>query len=97
MTNPVKINLVPRLLLLFCLLLAAQGIALAHQLDHLATEDSSSCVICPVGSNIQAAALDSGDISGPGKYTAIRPVSIGHLCVTEVATGSSARAPPSFL
>jgi hypothetical protein len=92
-----KINLAPRLLLLICVFLAAQSLALAHEFDHFATGDNSSCVICPAGSNLQAAATDSTDLFALTAPAATRPVYPCHFSNIEVTSGFSARAPPSFL
>ena len=97
MRHHLKISLAPRLLLLICIFVAAQSLALAHEFDHFATGDSSSCVICPVGSNLQAAATDSTDLFALIAPAATRPVCPYHLSNIAVTSGFSARAPPSFL
>jgi hypothetical protein len=92
-----KINLAPRLLLLICVFLAAQSLALAHEFDHFAAGDSSSCVICPAGSNLQAAATNSTDLFVLAAPAATRPACPHHFSNIAVSSGFSARAPPSFL
>jgi hypothetical protein len=91
-----NINLAPRLLLLIGVFLAAQSLALAHEFDHLATGDGNSCVICPAGSNLQAAATNSIDLFELTAPAATRPVCPNHLSKATISSGFSARAPPSF-
>ena len=97
MSGQWKIRLAPRLLLLICIFLAAQSLVLAHEFDHFATGDGSSCVICPVGSNLQAAATNTTDVFALTAPAATRPVCPNHLSKAIVSPGFSARAPPSFL
>jgi hypothetical protein len=97
MSGRVKINLAPRLLLLISIFLAAQSLALAHEFDHLAMDDGSACVICPAGSNLQAAATDSSDLPVLAAPAATRPDCPQHFSKAAVSKGFSARAPPSFL
>jgi len=92
-----KVKLAPRLLLLICVFLAAQSLALAHEFDHLSTGDGSSCVICPLGSNLQAAAANSTDPFTLMPLVTTRLSCPNHISETAISTGFSARAPPSFL
>ena len=85
------------LLLLSCALMAAQGLAFAHDFDHHPSGDNSSCVICPVGSNLESAAADSGNA-----FTQIAPITMGPHRFDPIARDaysivSAARAPPTFL
>ncbi|MBT8059823.1 MAG: hypothetical protein KJO33_09515 [Gammaproteobacteria bacterium] len=89
-----EIKLSIRLLILPCLLLMAQSLAFAHEFDHPAAEEGNPCVICPLGSNVEAAATDSGSALSPE----LAPVAVFFLC-EHVRAGSrtigpDARAPP---
>jgi len=97
MSNHAKFKLVPRMLLLFCIFFAAQSQAVAHEFDHLASGDNGSCVVCSVGSNLEAAATNSADLFALTAPAATRPAGPDHLSRAAVSTGFSARAPPSFL
>jgi hypothetical protein len=96
MSDPAKINRVPRLLLLFCIFLAAQGLSFAHELDHHASGDSNSCVICPLGSNVEAAATDSGNPLPLTVSAATGPGRTHCLGDDAFSIENSARGPPSF-
>lgn len=90
-----KINKAPSLLLLFCIFLAAQGSSLVHEFDHLVTGDSSSCLICPLGSNVQAAASDSADLPAVTAPAATWPGRSELLGDDAFSIENSARGPPS--
>jgi hypothetical protein len=90
------INLAPRLLLLIGIFLAAQSLALAHEFDHLGVGDGGSCVVCPAGSNLDAAATDSSGLFALTAPAASRPASPDHFNKPSVSKGFSSRAPPSF-
>ena len=92
-----KTYLLPQLLLLICIFVAAQSLAIAHEFDHVSTGDGNSCVICPVGSNLQAAATNSTDLFTRTAPVTIRPACHRHLSKAVVSTSFSARAPPTFL
>lgn len=82
--------------LLLTLLLAMQGVGLAHQLDHLAMGDSSPCAMCTAGSSLQHAVVDAQP--EPVETRAIH-VSLVHeiaglTCRTEGIP--LARSPPLF-
>jgi len=96
MLGGATMNLTPRLLLL-CVLLAAQSVTFAHEFDHSAAGDGAPCTICKAGSNLNAAAADTGgffpaetpDTPQPCLQDSIRP----HVFRVLVP----ARAPPSSL
>lgn len=97
MSNHAKFKLMPRVLLLFCIFFAAQTLALAHEFDHKVSGDNGSCVVCPVGSNLEAAATNSSELFALTAPAATRPSCPDHFSKALVSTGFSARAPPSFL
>ena len=96
MSNHTKFKLMPRVLLLFCIFFAAQTLALAHEFEHPASGDNGSCVVCPVGSNLEAAATNSADLFARSAPVATRPDCAEHFSKAAVSKGFSARAPPSF-
>jgi hypothetical protein len=82
------------LLLLPCLMLMAQSLALAHEFDHLAAGDGNPCVICPVSSNVEAAAMDCGETrlpQAPSAQVSFAPNTIRTDATRLIAV---ARAPP---
>jgi hypothetical protein len=45
--------------LLLAILFAAQSLAVAHQVDHVAKSEAGSCAVCVAGSHLGHAAVDS--------------------------------------
>lgn len=90
-------NLALRLLLLLCVMLAAQSLAFAHEFDHLASGDNSPCLICPMGSNVEAAAAESGHMLMP--QVSVTVESAPPVCARPNAfsIAAPARAPPHIL
>lgn len=84
-------------LLLPCLLLAAQSLALAHEFDHQQAGDGNSCVICPVSSNVEAAATDSGPVCSPESPRTEVLTRPEPICSDFRAVVTLARAPPFSL
>ncbi len=97
MVTGVDIKQVMRLLLLPCLLLMAQSLALAHDFDHQAAEDGSRCVICPVGSNVETGAVDCGEtqlLESPAALTSYAPDTVR---LDSFRIFAVARAPPASI
>jgi len=86
-----------KLLLLFCMVLVAQGLAIAHEFDHLASGDNSSCLICSAGSNLEAAATDSGNLLAQYAPLTSKPQHFDYFGKDAFSDTSWARAPPTFL
>lgn len=91
-----QIKLMPRLWLLL-ILLAAQGLVLAHGVDHAINSDAALCAICSVSHGIDD--LVGAEAPGPGTTparTAIRAVRFTEV-VTRPAISHHARGPPITL
>ena len=86
-----------RLLLLLFVTLAAQSLAFAHEFDHLGAGDNSPCLICPLGSNVEAAAAESGHTLMP--QVSVTVESAPPVCTRPNAFSitAPARDPPQFL
>ena len=92
-----NMNAILRLLLLLCVTLASQSLAFAHELDHLASGDTAPCMLCSVGSNLDAVTSDTDGSSAseaPEVPLPCRPDSI-QADVFRVLL--PARAPPASL
>ena len=92
-----NMNLALRLLILLCVTLAAQSLAFAHEFDHLGSGDTSPCLICPLGSNVEAAAAESGHTPMP--QVSVTVESAPPVCARPNAFSitAPARDPPQFL
>jgi hypothetical protein len=93
----VNIKRAVMLLLLPCLMLMAQSLALAHDFDHLAVGDGNPCAICSVSSTVEAVAVDCGETQLPQAPSA--PVACGPHAGRTDATRivAIARAPPPLI
>lgn len=93
MVRKLNIRLLIRLSL-FCLMLAMQGSVLAHEIDHLSSSDTASCVSCVLGSTLGSAAFDDsiqGVVIPRQRRTAATP---GEAIASPQGLISLARAPP---
>lgn len=80
---------------MLCLLLAAQSLSLAHELDHMGLGEASLCAVCSVshGLDTPAYADDAIPESGPARITAeSQPAPVR---VHRSAAPATARAPPA--
>jgi hypothetical protein len=97
MVTRANLKLKLRLTLLLGLMLAAQGGAFAHEFDHLSAGDYDPCLICPIGSNVETAAADSGAaVTAIILYTA-KPPGTCTFRVDSRFIRTTARGPPTFL
>jgi hypothetical protein len=92
-----NMNQALRLLLLLFVTLAAQSLAFAHEFDHLAGGDNSPCLICPLGSNVEAAATESVDAPTLMASAAAESNPPVRARPDAFYITAPARAPPKFL
>lgn len=91
-----QIKLMPRLWLLM-VLLAAQGLVLAHGVDHAINSDAALCAICSVSHGVDdvVGAETPSPSTAPARM-AIRAVGFA-VAVTGPARSHTARGPPATL
>ena len=97
MADRAGITLKLRFLLLLGLMLAAQNLALIHDFAHSAAADSSPCLVCTIGSNVETAAADFGGQLSTIPAPAAVPALTDSFRFDSFAVVPVARAPPSFL
>lgn len=89
-----KAGIVLRLVLL-TVLLAAQSLSFAHELDHFSAGEASLCAVCSIGNNLDVPVQVTHEppASSPNFQSVIQPSPEVSLKV--IATPLSARAPPA--
>lgn len=93
-----RLNLLPARLALLVVLLLAQGLLLAHEVDHLSAGESTSlCAVCKVGHG-----LDSPAVSAPAAEIADDAADVVFTAPERVHAAAPrpsrhARAPPTTL
>jgi hypothetical protein len=89
-----KTGFVLRLALL-TLLLAAQSLALTHELDHAGLPDNPQCAVCSLGGSLSGPIVVDHEAWDPTPGE-LAPIIIGRRLLTvRILTPPPARAPPS--
>lgn len=96
MTDRNRPGLTLRLLLL-TLLLAAQGVAAAHAIDHFPADDGSLCTVCTVGSGLDSSAVTTMEMPVAAPVKAAPATGLDSCLPIQRAATYSARGPPSLL
>lgn len=84
-------------ILLLVLLLAAQGLVLAHEIDHLGVPDTGDCVTCSVHSGGENAAATQQPSLYPEDTTSLTNEETKLPLITQRSYRLTARAPPIHL
>lgn len=91
-----KTGIVLRLALL-CLVLSAQALAHAHELDHIGRPDSTQCAICSVSASLAGPVHVEHEAWEPSPDLALRPVVTDIAIPLRQIARFTARAPPRSL